>query len=77
MLESVFNFVFTVPVANSALRAIIMVAEILFMGVVLYWCWELLPRLVRGIAKIGSAADMSDTARPEKAQAGARSRGSL
>jgi len=47
MFESVYHFMTTVPVENSVLRGVIMLAEILALGVVLYWVWERVPWVVR------------------------------
>jgi len=45
MASTVFNFLLTVPIDNSVLRAVIMVAEMLVAGIALYYLWELALRL--------------------------------
>ena len=52
MSESVYTFMTGVPVSSPALRSIITVAEILALGVCLYWFWEQVPPLfmrIRGL----------------------------
>ena len=45
MASTVFNFLMTVPIENTVLRAVIMVAEMLLVGIALYYLWELALRL--------------------------------
>ena len=45
MASTVFNFLLTVPIENTVLRAVIMVAEMLLVGIALYYLWELALRL--------------------------------
>ncbi|MFH1486330.1 MAG: hypothetical protein ABIH46_09685 [Chloroflexota bacterium] len=71
MLETIFQFVFTVPVANPVLRALIIVVEVLVMGTALCWWWGMVPRLVRAIVGAGKADGASHTARADEAPAGA------
>ncbi|MFH1486329.1 MAG: hypothetical protein ABIH46_09680 [Chloroflexota bacterium] len=71
MLDSVFQFVLTVPVENPLLRALIMVAETLGMGIALYWWWEMVPRLASAIARVAKAAIGSGMAHRDEARAGA------
>ena len=47
MFDTILEFLTTVPIQNSMLRAITMVAEMFVMGFVLFHIWELVPRLPR------------------------------
>ena len=49
MFESIYTFMTEVPVSNPALRSVITVAEILALGVCLYWFWEQVPPLFNRI----------------------------
>ena len=49
MFETVYDFATTVPVHNSVLRATIMLAEILGLGVALWWAWEQVPSLISSV----------------------------
>ena len=51
MFETIINFLINVPVESSIIRSLIMVAEILLAGVILYYLWEMVPHLSRGIVK--------------------------
>ena len=52
MLHSIWNFIITVPVENSILQAVIMVAEIMVVGIILYFVWELVLRLSSNLGSI-------------------------
>lgn len=69
MFETILNFLVTVPVESTVLRSVIMVAEILAAGFVLYYLWEMVPRLSRGVSKaatnISKAGIVHASARPK------------
>ena len=59
MASTVFDFLMTVPLENGVLRAVIMVAEILSAGFLLFFLWELVLHLP---GKIGAARRRRETA---------------
>ena len=55
MSSTILNFLITIPVENTLLRAAVMVAEMLAIGGALYCLWELILRLPRNLGSFRNA----------------------
>jgi hypothetical protein len=69
MANDIFQFLITVPVSNSALRAFITVGVILMLGFTLYLFWEILPELSHFIKRVTGEMGESRTKEERKTHA--------
>ncbi len=69
MFESIYTFMTEVPVASPVLKSVITVAEILVLGVCLYWIFENIPVLFNSIRRLlaGKRTTAYEAAELEKA----------